>query len=134
MLGGRLRDRSLTSEEAVSSAAHTVLFGLGHGAREVIVNSQYLDPINIWEQERDGVNYYMPTEKDMVEMLRLVVPWLKDLPRVYGSTPRVRLTTDKEDLIVGTVGPDITEEFRQRIAAFNNSLDQERFFRDNLLS
>lgn len=130
MLGGRLKGRSLTSEEAVTSATDTALFGLKHGAREVIINSQYLDPINLWEQKRDGINFYVPTEKDMVDTLRFIVwsPWLDKIPKMKGETPRVRMTTDKEDVIEGTIGPDVSPAFRQLVSDFNNAPDQIAFF------
>ncbi len=136
MLGGRLKDRSLTSEEAIASATTTALFGLKHGAREVIINSQYLDPVNLWEQKRDGVNFYVPTEKDMVDTIGFIVRGLslsKTL-KMHGGKPRVRMTTDKEDVIEGTIGPDISPAFRQLVLDFNNAPDQLAFFREKMAS
>lgn len=128
MLGGRLKDRALNPEEATASAAHTALFGLEHGAREAIINSQYLDPINFWEQKRDGVNYFVPAEKNMVDTLRLIVSGLGKIPAINGHVPRVRLTTDKEDVIEGAIGPDVSPAFRQLMLQFNNASDQLDFF------
>ncbi len=132
MLGGRLKDRPLSEEEAIASAAHTTLFGLEHGAREVIINSQYLDPINLWEQERDSVKYYVPTERAMIGTLRLIVFGLDKISKVQDRIPRVRLTTDKENVIEGTVGPDVSQEFRQLILDFNNALEQAAFFQTEM--
>jgi len=126
MLGGRLKDRPLTSEESVSSAAHTALFALQQGTRECIINSQYIDPMMAWENSRDKVMHHMPTEKDMVETLRLIAPHLHE----YSG--RVRLIPEKEDLMVGTVGPEISKEFQNMIIQFNNAEDQTAYFEEKL--
>ena len=134
MLGGRLADRSLTGAEASASAAHTALAALELRAREVIINSQYTDPI-LQQQERDtGIMYHLPTEQDMLNALALIIDHLPDLP-VWGdhdAMPRVRLTTDKEDIIVGTIGPSISAPIRDLIARFNNAPDQVLFFNQHL--
>lgn len=116
MLGGRLHDRPLTSVETILSTVHTVRFGLEHGAREMIVNSLYLDPL----QQREG-GYYMPTEADMRECIRL-------LSEDLMPDRRVRLTTDAENVIKGTIGPKISQEFRAYVNKWNNARDQKAFF------
>ncbi len=132
MLGGRLSERSLEADEAVSSAAHTALFALEHGAREAIINSQYLTPREQWEEKRDGVPYYVPDEAAMRKTLELVVSVLNSLPQSEESCQRVRLTTDKEDAIEGDDRPKVSPEFRQLVLAFNNAPDQVAFFREKM--
>lgn len=140
MLGGRLHDRSLTSEEATNAAANTAVFALEQGSREVIINSQYVDPLDHWEEShnrsgqwKDPINYFVPSRQDMLRTLELIAPHLNE-------KKRVRLTVDKEDIVLGTEGPQeiydqqadeslkITSEFRTFIAEFNNAPDQKEYF------
>lgn len=129
MLGGRLANRSLQREEAIDSAAHTVLFGLEHGAREVIINCQYVDPINQWEAQRDGIPFFIPSERDMIETLGLIVAGMSEIGKdEVGAMPRVRIVPEPETTIADTVGPTTSPQFLRLISRFNNAPDQVAFF------
>lgn len=127
MLGGRLKDRPLTSDEAVASATHTALFALDHGTRECIINCQTVDPIMAWESKKTGVDYYLPTEDDLLEMIRLISPRL-------STTSRIRISTEDEGLMEGTVAPNLSPDFKRLISDFNNAHDQKAFYLKYLAS
>jgi len=126
MLGGRLKDRTISPQEAVRSACRTANFGFEHHAREMVVNCQYLDPINRFEEERDGVPFCVPAKRDILSLLQTLA---------YGLTEghRLRISLDKEDSIRGTMSaadydPAIDEEFKTFIREFNNAKDQQGFY------
>lgn len=132
MLGGRLKDRTLGRDESINSAVETVLFALQNGAEEADINSCYVDPINEWEVRCDGIPFYVPTEQDMVETLRIIAAKLDALPKIQGKIPRVRLTADKENVIKDVRGPDVSKPFLDLVRGFNDAPDQALFFEQNM--
>lgn len=68
----------------------------------------------------------------MFETLEQVVGQLGDFPKIQGHAPRVYLNPDQEYVIKGTIGPDVSEPFRQLIGKFNNAPDQQRFFEEEM--
>ena len=127
MLGGRFKDRSLSSGEALESALETAQFILDNGGREAIINCQYLDPINQWEEAKDRIRYYVPSKKDIETLLACL--YRKGL---LADDKRVRISLEKEDIIKGTKGaadydPAIDADFEEFISEFNNAKDQESF-------
>lgn len=124
MLGGRLNDRSLSSGEAVQSAVQTSLFCFDKGAREVVINCQYLDPINRWEEKVNGIKYYVPSEEDVRNLLLQVRQSL-------SPEKRIRITLDAEEAIVGTIGTEVSDEFHKLIDDLNNTENQQQYIEEN---
>lgn len=127
MLGGRLKDKTIDRADGIKSAVETVEFGFQNGAREMIVNCQYLDPINRFEEERDQIPYYVPTKQDILEVL-------SRLAHKLNNSYRLRITVDKEEIIKGTLGaedydPAMDSEFMSFVEKFNNAPHQSAFYR-----
>lgn len=120
MFGGRLGDRAMTANEAVESAAATIdfAFELDWEPREVIVNCQYLDPVQ-QDMERQSTHQllYVPSGADIIRLLNKVRPLLLE-----GK--RVRISYAPEETILGTTGPDLTNGFKSKLDNFNRALDQ----------
>lgn len=125
-LGGRIKHRTLTQQEAVYSAASTALFALKHGALDIVINCQYVDPINRADERRNGISYYIPSREDIMTTVLLVTPHL-------DRNRRIRMCLDKEDIIEGTRGPadcdpNIDSGFKSLISGFNNAENQRQYF------
>lgn len=122
MLGGK----SLTEEQSIRSAADTMNFGLKNGAREMIVNSQYKDPIQKWEEKRDDINYLVPTDRHFIGLL-------KEIKQSQYLDPRhrVRITTEKENTINDTEGPELEDDLKKLIDDFNKAEYQKNFLISN---
>ncbi len=142
MLGGRILEeggipRALTEEEAVTSCVHTLVFALQQGAREAIVNSQYLDPFDQEEERRDAmrygqpveqVGYHVPSAREMIAVFRGVLAAMPD------SMPgRVRITPEGEDIVEGTIDArhraGVTDRDIEVIQAINNAENQREAFK-----
>ncbi len=127
MFGGRLKDRPMLPTEALQSATETAKFIIDNGAREVIINCQYLDPINQHEERADGIKYFVPSKKSITRLMELLY-----YKRVIMPGKRVRISIDKEDSIEGTIGaadlnPNIDAEFIQTVNEFNDVVDQRNY-------
>ncbi len=123
MFGGRIADRPMNGDEATMAAFNTIDFALSqtNPPREVIVNWQYLDPIQQEREKKEGKQLYMPTETDARNLLLLL--WRK----LATNKNRVRISYQPEDTIVGTKGAELTKEFRTILDSFNSAANQQEF-------
>lgn len=123
MFGGRKAERAMNGYEAITATYNTIDFALSqeNAPREVIVNWQYLDPIQQKREAEEGSLLYMPTEADAGNLLLLLWPKLKD----YSG--RIRISYAPEDTIVGTRGAELSESFTELLDNFNNAPDQYGF-------
>lgn len=124
MLGGRLQRRIFSSEEATGSAIEAGNLALREGTREVIVNCQYVDPLNRWESERDGIPFYLPDETDILKVMKALLD--------HCQPGRIRISADAEPVTVGTISPDLSPQFRHLISQFNEAPDQQDFYQVHL--
>ena len=127
MFGGRLKDRTILPVESLESVIDTTKYILDSGGREAVINCQYLDPINQDEERKDGIRYYVPNKRAINDLLKMLF-----YKRIISPDRRVRISVDKEDSIIGTVGaadldPSIDRRFLKLIANFNNADDQRAF-------
>jgi hypothetical protein len=88
MFGGRAGDRPMRSDEAIDAAVNTIKFGLSieNGPREVIVNCQYLDPLQQEDEKGKGKQLYVPQQEDFVTLVLRVSDLLKEAD---GSRVRI---------------------------------------------
>jgi len=135
MLGGMLSKKD--SEESMTEDCRllsrewpltTSLFALENGSREIIVNTQYVDPIDQDKILKGEKDYYLPGAQDMSILIRETVNYLRTLTDVPEERGRLRLITDAEELFEGTIGSPVPEEFRQLALEFNNAPDQVAFY------
>ena len=108
------------TQTATASAIEAGALALREGACEVIVNCQYVDPLNRWEAERDGIPFYLPNETDIHQVAKALLD--------CHLSGRIRISADAEPIIYGTLGPRLSPEFRHLIQQFNEAPDQRGFY------